>query len=293
VSRTPFDGPSRTVALYVGSSERMPQIADGSVALTVTSPPYFDSIDYDRHAIDSAQNFRTRTYSNGFADYPSFLHLLSRVFAEVHRATKAGGFLAIVVGDVLRDGLHIPLPSDLTTRLCAQGWLYHERITWHKVAGGIKRAGVTIQHPYAGYFRPNLMTEQILIFRKPGPSIFAGRTDVEKRGAQFPIDEIFVRELANDIWNIAPVPPGHLEHPCPFPEEIPYRLIRLYSYPGELVLEPFVGSGQTTKVALRTGRRAAGFDVIEQYVAYARRRLAEPLHVRPKQLVARFEKVGL
>jgi site-specific DNA-methyltransferase (adenine-specific) len=84
-----------------------------------------------------------------------------------------------------------------------------------------------------------------------------------------------------------------LDHPAPFPEEIPYRLIRMYSYPEDLVLDPFLGSGQTIKVARRLGRRYVGYEVISKYLELAKKRLDEPLMVRKEQLVARFEKVGL
>jgi site-specific DNA-methyltransferase (adenine-specific) len=218
---------------------------------------------------------------------------MSRVFAEVLLKTKPGGFCAIVVGTVLDHGRHIPLPSDLTVRLCGEGWDFHEQITWHKVAGGVKRAGVAIQHPFPGYWYPNLMTEQIVVLKKPGPHIYMSRSAAEKEDARYAIDDLFVREIANNVWHIPPVPPGHLRHPCPFPEEIPWRLIKLYSYPGELVLEPFLGAGQVTKVAHALGRRAVGYDVIPSYVEYARARLTEPLALRPQQIVARFEKVPL
>lgn len=104
---------------------------------------------------------------------------------------------------------------------------------------------------------------------------------------------MFVKEIANNVWHVAPVPPGHLDHPCPFPDEIPYRLIQLYSYPGNTVLDPFLGSGQTTKVALALGRNAVGFDIVERYVRYAYNRLREPLAVRQQQLVAEFVRVPL
>jgi len=104
---------------------------------------------------------------------------------------------------------------------------------------------------------------------------------------------LFTKEIANNVWHIAPVPPSTLDHPCPFPEEIPHRLIQLYSYPGDIVLDPFVGSGQTAKVALALGRNAVGYDIVDRYVAYAHSRLNEPLAVRPQQLVAEFSKIPL
>jgi site-specific DNA-methyltransferase (adenine-specific) len=100
-------------------------------------------------------------------------------------------------------------------------------------------------------------------------------------------------DVANSIWHIAPVPPDFLNHPCPFPEEIPHRLTTLYSYPGELVLDPFVGSGQTTKVAHALERRYVGYDIIEKYVELARQRIDEPLYLRQEQLIVRFKKIDI
>ena len=100
-------------------------------------------------------------------------------------------------------------------------------------------------------------------------------------------------DVANNVWHIAPVPPGTLDHPCPFPEEIPHRLIRMYSYRGDVVLDPFCGSGQTAKVAASLGRHTINYDIKRKYVDYARERVSTPLKIRPKQLVARFDKVSV
>src|SRR5688572_15188458 len=132
----------------------MPEVPDGSVSLTVTSPPYFRAVDYDRHAADASQDFRTGEYSEGFRTYGEYLDLMSRVFREVLVKTRPGGFCAIVVGTVLDHGRRIPLPADLTVRLCGEGWEFREQITWHKVTGGVPRAGVAIQHPFPGYWYP-------------------------------------------------------------------------------------------------------------------------------------------
>ena len=83
--------------------------------------------------------------------------------------------------------------------------------------------------------------------------------------AAYLINDLFTKEIANNIWHIAPVPPDYIDHPAPFPEEISYRLITMYSYPGELVLDPF-----------------AGYEVIQKYVDLANSRLHEPLKVRPE-----------
>lgn len=280
--------------IYAHSCQTMPELPDASVALTVTSPPYWNAIDYDIHASDKQQRYRTRTYGAGYADYQDYLDWLTGIFGgEVLRVTRPGGYCAIVIGTVLLNGVHYPVPFDTVTRLVERGWMFHQDLIWHKCTAGVKRAGVTVQKPYPGYFYPNIMTEFILVFRKPGAPIYRGRSAEEKRAAAYPINRLFTLDIANNIWHIAPVPPDHLDHPCPFPEEIPYRLIQMYSYPGDLVLDPFVGSGQTTKVAKQLGRHFVGYDLIEKYVQLARRRLDEPLALRAEQLVAVFDKVPL
>ncbi len=279
--------------IFHHSCEHMPELENNAVALTVTSPPYWNAIDYDIHAVDSTRYYRTRTYRNGYEDYEDYLDWLDRIFDEVFRVTKPGGFCAIVIGTVLLRGRLYPVPFDVASRLSRRGWEFHQDIIWHKCTAGVKRAGVAIQKPYPGYFYPNIMNEYILIFRKPGPRIYEARTSEEKESASFPIDRLFTMDVANNIWHIAPVPPGTIDHPAPFPEEIPYRLITLYSYPGDLVLDPFVGSGQTLKVAYHLGRRYVGYEIIEKYIELAKQRIHEPLHLRKEQLIAVFDKVPL
>jgi len=267
-------------------------LKDDRVALTVTSPPYWNAIDYDIHADDKTQHYRTRQYAQGYIEYEEYLNWLEHIFQEVRRVTKPGGFCAVVIGTVLLNGRHYPVPFDLIARLGRSGWEFHQDIVWHKCTAGVKRAGVTIQKPYPGYYYPNIMMEYILVFRKPGSPIYTKHTAEEKAKSAFPINRLFTMDIANNVWHIAPVPPDHLDHPCPFPEEIPYRLIQLYSYRGDVVLDPFNGSGQTTKVARHLKRKFVGYETIEKYVALAQARLKEPLAVRPQQLIARFDKIG-
>ena len=136
------------------------------------------------------------------------------------------------------------------------------------------------------------MSEYILVFRKPGPKIYRDRTPAEKAAAEFMIDTLFTLETANNIWHIAPVPPGTIDHPAPFPEEIPYRLITLYSYPGDLILDPFSGSGQTLKVAHALKRNYLGYETLSKYIDLANRRINQPLSLRQKQLTAVFKKTS-
>lgn len=277
---------------YCHSSDDMHELGDDTVALTVTSPPYWNAIDYDRHAENSGQWYRTREYREGYQEYDEYLDFCEQIFGEVLRVTKPGGFCAIVIGTVLFKGKHYPVPFDLTSRLSRAGWDFHQDIIWHKTTAGVRRAGVTIQKPYPGYFYPNIMTEYILVFRKPGDPIYRNANG-QKEASGFPIDPLFTKEIANNIWHIAPVPPNLIDHPCPFPEEIPHRLITLYSYKGDLVLDPFVGSGQTSKVAVLLGRSAVGYDTVPSYIELAKERISEPSRVRHAQLFAKFDHMSL
>lgn len=281
---------------YVGkvfcrSSQSMVELPDETVDLTVTSPPYWNAIDYERHSSDPEQYYRTRSYSLEYETYEDYLTWLASIGREILRVTKPGGFCAMVLGTVLLRGKYHPVPFDAVPRMVGAGWDFHQDIVWHKVTGGVKRAGVFLQNPYPGYFYPNMMHEYILIFRKPGPAIFRGRTCQEKEKAAVFVGRLFTNEIANSVWHIAPVPPGCVDHPCPFPEEIPFRLIQLYSYPGDLVLDPFCGSGQTLKVAHYLGRRYIGYDIDPKYVALARARIQEPPGIRELQLVPAFDRI--
>lgn len=277
--------------IYNRSCENLKELDDDSVALTVTSPPYWNAIDYDRHTEDSGQWYRTRAYAEGYSEYEEYIDWIDGVFHGVLQKTRPGGFLAVVIGTVILNKKHYAAPFDIVSKLTHSGWLFHQDIVWHKVTGGVKRAGVAIQHPYPGYFYPNIMMEYILLFRREGAPIYKDRDAKEREAAQFKTEKLYTNEIANNVWHIAPVPPGHLDHPCPFPEEIPHRLIQYYSYPGETVLDPFAGTGQTLKVAAHLGRSYVGYEKEERYVEYARKRITEPLRLREKQLTAKFEKL--
>ncbi len=255
---------------YVQSSENMRQCMDDSVALTVTSPPYWNSIDYDVHTGNGSDDwYRERNYSVYGSTYEDYLDRIEATFNEVKRVTMPGGFCAIVIGTILQKGKHYPAPFNITDRLVRTGWLFHQDIIWNKVTAGIRRAGSFIQRPQAGYYYPNIMTEYILVFRKEG----SPRRDTNQA---LPIDDLFTRDIANNVWHIAPVPPNTIDHPCPYPEELVRRLILLYSQKGDEVLDPFLGSGQTAKVAVQHGRRAVGYDIEPKYVRLAESRLYEP-----------------
>lgn len=275
--------------IFLKSCEVMDELPDEAVSLTVTSPPYWNAIDYEVHVRGGGANYRHRKD----VPYGEYLRFLRKCFVEVKRVTRGGGFLAVVIGTVLLNGRHVPLPFHLVQLLEDMGWEFHQDIIWHKCTAGVKRAGVVIQNPYPGYYYPNIMTEYILVFRKPGAKVHNLADSGVKESSRIKIDSVFKMDVANNVWHIAPVPPGQYDHPCPFPEEIPYRLITLYSYKGDLILDPFAGIGTTLKVARHLDRQWVGYEIVEKYVESCYRRINQPLDLRDEQLVAVFKKVKM
>ena len=271
---------------YHQSALRMQQCADESIALTVTSPPYWNAIDYDIHSKRGNEAWhREREYEAFGKTIDDYMSNIRKVFKNVLRVTMEGGFCGIVIGTILHDGKHYPIPMAVTEQMTKIGWEFHQDIIWNKVTGGVKRAGCFIQHPQSGYYYPNIMTEYVLIFRKAGEM---------RRGMKqaLDIDELFKRDIANNIWHIAPIPPKTIDHPCPYPEELVRRLVVLYSDEGDEVLDPFLGSGQTALVAIREGRRCVGYDVEETYLQLAQQRIHSPPAPRSHNLLPRFDRIA-
>jgi len=259
------------IRIINGSSIDAPSLAPdlvGKVSLTVTSPPYHNAISYESHAKDSNKNYRNR-YSLDYAN--DYMSMLNSVWNSTFEMLHSGGYLAVNVGSVLDNGYHYPLAEDILNELTRNlKWEFVRSIFWHKVTAGVKRAGSVIQHPYPGYWHPNIMTEHIIIVRKPGP--------VRNPNLDLP------KEWLESVWDLAPVPPRRINHPAPFPEEIPHRLIRMFTNPGDWVLDPFNGAGATSKAAFDLGRSTLGFDIEKKYVALAKTRLKDPSSIRDNQL---------
>jgi modification methylase len=274
--------------LIVGNCKNvLAKLPENTVQLTITSPPYRNAIDYSMHASGNGGYYRGKLKLTT-AEY---LDDMTEIFGEkVYRVTKEGGYCCIVIANEVVSGTIMPLPHMLLSRLVEPfgKWQLHEEIIWHKVTGGTNRYGSFVINPYPKYYRANIMHEFILILRKGDVS--CGRT--QRIDALPATHEEWTKEIANSVWHIAPVPPGYIDHPCPFPEEIPYRLMQLYSYEGDIVLDPFNGSGQTTKVAHHFGRRYIGTDVVREYVELAKERIAsEPIHIRNEALIANWKKI--
>ena len=276
--------------IVLGNCEKiLKNFPSNSIQLTVTSPPYGNAIDYDLHVSKKNLEYYRGITKVSLDDY---LNNLVSVFNEqVYRVTKEGGYCCIVIANEVVNGTLIPLPHLLLSKLVSPDgkWNLHEEIIWHKVTGGTNRYGSFIINPYPKYYRANIMHEFILVLRKG--DVKSGRT--QRRDILPATHEEWTKEIANSVWHLAPVPPGFINHPCPFPEEIPYRLMKLYSYNGDIVLDPFNGSGQTTKVAYKLDRHFLGIDIKQEYVDLAQNRLSnEPLHIRSEALIANWKKIA-
>ncbi len=237
--------------VIIGDCQDMRELEDRSIHLVVTSPPYFNA-PFD--------------YAGLFAGYYEFLDMMKNSAKELMRVVDEGRIVALVVDDTLVDGEKFPVVSDITRIFVDAGFRYRERITWVKPVGYIrisKRSGVILQHPYPMYYYPDNLQESILIFQKGKFNYKA----IQQRVKELSI--VDKKEFQNNkwflsVWNITNVLPrgDRLEKGiAAFPDEIPYRLIKLFSYSGETILDPFLGSGTTMKVAQSLGRKSVGYEI--------------------------------
>ncbi len=285
--------------IIFGSSRDMSELGDDSVHLAVTSPPYFNA-PFD--------------YPDLFEDYRDFKNLIQDVANELYRVIANGRICCIVVDDMLVDGVKYPVVSDITSQMLKSGFRYRDKIIWIKPKGYVrisKRSGVLLQHPYPMYFYPDNLQESILIFQKgrfdysylntlPKKTLAASRIDTKEFNDSytsltvwdgFPGEE---RTTFPDTWRITNVLPtkGRVEEGvAAFPEEIPRRLIKLFTFVGENVLDPFTGSGTTLKVAKDLGRNSIGYEIDLELKSAISRRLECNKAGHPRDRVEFIERV--
>jgi DNA modification methylase len=239
--------------VYFGSAEDLSEIKDEEVSLVVSSPPYFNA-PFD--------------YPDLFSSYDNYLKLLEKLANQLRKKVAEGRIVALVTDDMLVKGEKFPIVADTTKIFVNAGFKYRERITWIKPKGYVRisrRSGVLLQHPYPMYYYPDNIQESILIFQN-GEYDYKERKELSKKNLEKSrIDTKFYnQELYLNTWNVTNVLPqkGRLEEGiAAFPDEIARRLIMLYSYYGETVLDPFLGSGTTMKVAMEMGRDAIGYEI--------------------------------
>lgn len=236
-----------TDEIFEHSAEVMSELPDNSVALMVTSPPYHVGKDYDS--------------SSSFAEY---LQLLTMVFAETHRVLQPGGRAVVNVANLGRRP-YLPLSHEVSAIMTKIGYLMRAEIIWRKAKGaGGNCAWGSWRSPANPVIRD--VHEYCLCFSK-------GRFDrVVKGESDIAADDFMNSTLS--VWDIPPESATRVSHPAPFPVELPKRFIQLYTYKGELVLDPFMGSGTTAVAAVLTDRRWVGYEINSDYCEIARKRAA-------------------
>jgi site-specific DNA-methyltransferase (adenine-specific) len=233
--------------IFLKSSDKMDELPDESIHLVVTSPPYNVNKDYER--------------DQAFDDWQK---LMRAVFTEVHRVLIPGGRVCIVIANTGRNPYR-PLHLYLTQIMLDIGYLMRGEIIWDKGAGV---GSSTAWGSWMKATNPCLrdVHEYILIFSKESM-----RRDLT--GASTISREEFLQATLS-VWRIPTVSAKKVGHPCPFPLEIPRRLINLYSFQGDTILDPFMGSGQTALAALETGRQYIGYELVPEYTRLAHERLS-------------------
>jgi site-specific DNA-methyltransferase (adenine-specific) len=227
----------------------MKEIPDNSVHLMVTSPPYNVTKEYDK-------DLTLREY----------LQLLRKVFTETHRVLVYGGRVCVNVANLGRKP-YIPLSDHISQMMSEIGYLMRGEIIWYKGAGaGVSMAWGSWQSAANPVLRDT--HEYILVFSKG--SFSRKKPD----GKSNTITREQFMEWTKSVWLMNPDSAKKVGHPAPFPVELPYRLIQLYTYTEDIVLDPFMGSGSTAIAALKAGRKYIGYELDEAYKNIAEGRIA-------------------
>ena len=235
--------------LYCKSSESMDEIPDNSIHLMITSPPYNVGKEYDNDLT-----------------LDEYLNLLTRVFSQTYDKLVTGGRACINIANIGRKP-YIPLHAMIIEIMLDLGYLMRGEIIWDKSAsaGGLCAWGswMSASNPVLRDFH-----EYILVFSKESYS----KNKKQEKKDTIEHDEFI--QWTKSIWTFPAVNAKKIGHPAPFPVELPHRLIKLYSYEGDVVLDPFVGSGTTCLAAIQNNRKYIGYDIKKEYIELAEKRIS-------------------
>jgi modification methylase len=270
--------------IHAGDCSRMDALPNEAVGLIISGPPYWTFIDY--HAFAEGKPYLWQQVDS----YDLYLQSLATWHHECFRVLAPGRYCILNLATIERDGKTYPIPFHAVSILEQIGFHFRFEIVWHKVSGGRPRARNFVKKPLPGRFSPNIRTEYLLVFQKTPKEPFRPGLIKELHDLyRINIDDFFVREIANNVWHIPPPHKGkNPVHPCPFPDEIPLRLIELFSLPGETVLDPFMGVGTTARAAKALDRYFIGYEKEDKFREYANRALRTPI-VRRSSLVCQYK----
>ncbi len=234
--------------LFCQSSESMSQLPDNSIHLMITSPPYNVGKEYD-----------------GDLTLDEYRGMLCRVFKEVYRVLVVGGRACINVANLGRKP-YIPLHSFIIEDMLKLGFFMKGEIIWNKAGGA---GPSTAWGTWLSAKNPTLrdVHEYILVFSKGSN----GRQSAGNKKSTMTRDEFM--ELTKSIWTFMPQPARAVGHPAPFPVELPLKLIKLYTFEGDVVLDPFIGSGTTAIASIQSKRHFIGYDINKEYCTLAEKRI--------------------
>jgi DNA modification methylase len=257
--------------LVCGDARDLSFIPDQSVHLVVTSPPYWTLKEYRDHPDQLGH----------VEDYEQFLTETNKVWQHCHRVLAPGGRLVCVVGDVClsrkENGRHLvmPLHADIAVACRKMGFDNLNPIIWLKISNAVFEANKTSKFLGKPY-EPNAIIkndmEFILMQRKPGG--YRQPTDEQRRLSRIPKEEF--QEWCQQTWTLTGASTRR-EHPAPFPLELASRLVRMFSFVGDTVLDPFAGSGTTLLAAAKAQRNSIGTEIDPTYFQQARHRLEAEL----------------
>ena len=265
----PFD--TTVHRLHQGDARDLSWIPDGSVHLVVTSPPYWTLKEY----------VASDRQMGAIADYETFLRELDKVWSECFRVLAPGGRVCCIVGDVCLSrklaGRHyvMPLHADIQVRSRALGFDCLTPILWHKIANGVTEAMGNGAGFYGKPYQPGAVVkndiEYVLFMRKGG----SYRSPEPLQKALSVLTKQEMQAWWRSIWIDIKGASTRAGHPAPYPIELAERLIRMFSFVGDLVLDPFTGTASTNLAALAAGRNSIGNEIESSYLKIAQRRLCD------------------